>query len=45
MYVYECIYIKKFKSEILGFGLIEKIVYIYQYMYQKNLKKNFNYWY
>lgn len=29
MYVYECIYIIKIKSEILGFGLIEKIVYVY----------------
>lgn len=38
MYVYECIYIIKIKSEILGFGLIEKIVYVYQY--QKNLKEN-----
>lgn len=39
MYVYECIHIKKFKSEILGFGSTEKIVHIYQYMYQKNPKK------
>lgn len=35
MYVYECIHIKKFKSEILGFGSTEEIVHVYQYMYQK----------
>lgn len=38
MYVYECIHIKKFKSEILGFGSTEKIVHVYQY--QKNPKEN-----
>lgn len=38
MYVYECIHIKKFKSEILGFGSTEKIVQLYQY--QKNPKEN-----
>lgn len=35
MYVYECIHIIKIKSEILGFGSTEKIVHVYQYMYQK----------
>lgn len=44
MYVYECIHIKKFKSEILGFGSTEEIVHVYQYMYQKKKTKP-NHWY
>lgn len=44
MYVYECIHIKKFKSEILSFGSTEEIVHVYQYMYQKKKKKP-NHWY